>query len=125
VKKKLRILGVDDEPVIGESIACVLEAPHREIVIAKDGQEALSMVAKRKFDVVITDHRMPRSGGLELVRKLRRRNYTGKIVVLSAHLSPENIGVYEDLDVDEVVAKPINSAELRDLIEGLEDDFWD
>lgn len=125
MKKKLRILGVDDEPVIGESIACVLEAPHREIVIAKDGQEALSMVAKRKFDVVITDHRMPRSGGLELVRKLRRRNYTGKIVVLSAHLSPENIGVYEDLDVDEVVAKPINSAELRDLIEGLEDDFWD
>jgi CheY-like chemotaxis protein len=123
VKKKLRILGVDDEPIIGESIACLLEAPHREIVIAKDGQEALAMAAKQKFDVVITDHRMPRAGGLELVRKLRGRKYTGKIVVLSGHLSPENIGIYEELSVDEVVSKPLDSAELRDLIEGLEDEL--
>jgi len=45
-------------------MAYVLEAPHRKIVIAKDGQEALALAAKEKFDVVITDHRMPRSGGL-------------------------------------------------------------
>jgi ATP-dependent Lon protease len=123
VKKKLRILGVDDEPIIGESIACVLEAPHRKIVIAKDGQEALAMAAKQKFDVVITDHRMPRSGGMELVRKLRERDYTGKIVVISGHLSPENIGTYEDLAVDQVVGKPFDSTELRDLIADLEDEI--
>jgi CheY-like chemotaxis protein len=122
VKKKLRILEVDDEPIIGESIACTLEAPHRKIVVAKDGQEALALVAKQKFDVVITDHRMPRAGGLELVKKLRQRNYKGKIVVLSAHLSPENIGVYEDLEVDEVVSKPFDSTELREIIACLEDE---
>jgi len=115
-------LGVDDEPIIRESMAYVLEAPHRKIVIAKDGQEALALAAKEKFDVVITDHRMPRSGGLELVRKLRERNYTGKIVVLSAHLSPENIGTYEELAVDEIVGKPFDSTELRESIAGLEDE---
>ena len=123
MKKKVRILGVDDEPIIGESIACVLEAPHRKIVVAKDGQEALALAAKEKFDVVITDHRMPRSGGLELVRKLRARKYTGKIVVLSGHLSPENIGVYEELAVDEVVGKPVDSGELREVIASLEDEL--
>ena len=123
VKKKLRILEVDDEPVIGESIAYALEAPHRKIVVAKDGQEALARLAKEKFDVVITDHRMPRAGGLELVRKLRARNYKGKIVVLSAHLSPENIGVYEELDVDEVIGKPFDTTELRELIACLEDEM--
>ncbi len=122
MKKKLRILGVDDEPFIGESIACVLEAPHRKIVIAKDGREALALATKEKFDVVITDHRMPRSGGLELVKKLRARNYAGKIVVLSGHLSPENIGPYEELAVDEVVGKPIDSTELRGIIADLEDE---
>jgi CheY-like chemotaxis protein len=122
VKKKLRILGVDDEPLIGESIAFVLEAPNRKIVVAKDGQEALALTAKEKFDVVITDHRMPRSGGLELVRKLRKRKYTGKIVVLSGYLSPENIGAYEELGVDEVVGKPLDSVELRELIAALEDE---
>ena len=122
MRKKLRILGVDDEPFIGESIACVLEAPHRKIVVATDGQQALALAAKEKFDVVITDHRMPRAGGLELVRKLRERKYAGKIVVLSAYLSPENIGTYEELAVDEVVGKPFDSAELRELIAGLEDE---
>ena len=122
MKKKLRILGVDDEAIIGESIACALEGPNRKIVVAKDGQEALALAAKQKFDVVITDHRMPRSGGLELVRKLRQRKYTGKIVVLSGHLSPENIGTYEELAVDEVIGKPIDSTELREVIASLEDE---
>ena len=123
MKKKLRILEVDDEPLIGESIACMLEAPHRKIVVVKDGHEALALVAKQKFDVVITDHRMPRSGGLELVRKLRARKYAGKIVVLSGYLSPENIGTYEELAVDEVVSKPFDSDELRDVIASLEDEL--
>src|SRR5437762_13250362 len=104
-------------------MAYVLEAPHRKIVIAKDGQEALALASKEKFDVVITDHRMPRSGGLELVRKLRARKYTGRIVVLSGYLSPENIGTYEELDVDEVVGKPIDSGELRDVIASCEDEL--
>ena len=123
MKKKLRILTVDDEPIISESIAYALEAPHRKIVVAKDGQEALARAAKEKFDVIIADHRMPRSGGLELVRWLRRRKYHGKIVVLSGHLSPGNIGIYEELAVDEIVGKPFNPAELRDIITDLEEDF--
>lgn len=123
VKKKLRILAVDDEPIIGESIAYVLEAPHRKIAVARDGLEALTMAAKEKYDVVITDHRMPRSGGLELVKKLRQRDYTGKIVVLSAYLSPEHIGTYEELKVDEIVSKPFDSAELREVIAGLEEEL--
>jgi len=123
MKKKTRILAVDDEPVIGESIACLLEAPHRQIAVAANGQDALALVAKKKFDVVITDHRMPQSGGLDLVRKLRRRNYEGKIVVLSGHLSSDNIGVYEELDVDEVVGKPLNAEDLNQIVDNLEEDL--
>ena len=123
MKKVLRILEVDDEPIIGESIACALESPRRKVFLAKDGKEALALLSKHKFDVVITDHRMPRSGGLELVKKLRSNKYKGKIVVLSGHLSPDNIGIYEDLEVDEVVGKPFASSELRDIVEGLEEDL--
>jgi DNA-binding response OmpR family regulator len=122
MKKKLHILAVDDEPAIGESIAYALDAPHRKIVVAKDGHEALAKAAKEKFDVVIADHRMPRSGGLELVRKLRQGNYNGRIVILSGHLSPDNIGIYEELAVDEIVAKPFDFDELRDIITGLEEE---
>jgi CheY-like chemotaxis protein len=60
---------------------------------------------------------------LELVRKLRQRNYRGKIVVLSAHLTPQNIGTYEELEIDEVLSKPFDLEELRDIVESLEEDF--
>ncbi|CAN5781496.1 response regulator transcription factor [soil metagenome] len=123
MNKKLHILVVDDEAVISESIATVLEAPHRKIVVAKDGQEALAFAAKEEFDVVITDHRMPRSGGLELVRKLRQSDFAGKVVVVSGYLSEEHIGTYEDLEVDEIVGKPVSSSELKDLISKLEDEM--
>lgn len=114
---------VDDEPIIGESIATLLEAPHRKIVVAKNGEEALAKATKEKFDVIITDHRMPHAGGLELVKRLRANKYRGKIVVLSGHLSPHNIGVYEDLEVDEVVSKPLDIVELPQIVQCLEDDI--
>ena len=122
MKKKTKILAVDDEPLIGEAIASALKASHRKIAVAANGEQALSMAAKTPFDLVITDHRMPRSGGLELVRKLRQRKFRGKIVVLSAHLSPQNIGTYEDLDIDEVLSKPFDLNELCDIVEWLEED---
>ena len=123
MSKKTWILAVDDEPVIGESIACCLEAPHRKISVAANGREALTMAAKQKFDLVITDHRMPQSGGLDLVRQLRQRQYKGKIVVLSGHLSPANIGVYEELEIDEVVCKPVLSEDLNHIVGNLEEDL--
>lgn len=120
MKRKLHILAVDDEPIIGESIAALLQAPHRKIVVAKDGQAALALAAKEEFDLIITDHRMPKSGGLDLVRKLRQRDYAGKIIVLSGYLSEEHIGTYEDLEVDEIVGKPLDAKALNELVTKLE-----
>ena len=122
MSKKTRVLAVDDEPVVVTWLADGLKAAHRKVVVAANGREALSVAAKQKIDVVITDHRMPESGGLELVRKLRQQNYHGKVIVLSGHLSPENIGIYEELDIDEVLSKPCDITELRDIVEYLEDD---
>jgi YesN/AraC family two-component response regulator len=122
MSKKTRVLAVDDEPVVAEWLADGLKAAHRKVVVAENGRKALSLAAKHKFDVVITDHRMPDSGGLELVRKLRRQKYRGKVVVLSGHLSPENIGIYEELEIDEVLSKPCEMAELREIVEFLEED---
>ena len=120
MSKKTRILAVDDEPIIGESIAYNLEAPHRQISVAINGTVALDMASKEPFDLVITDLRMPDGGGLELVRELRQRNYNGKIVVLSGHHSPVNLGAYQELAIDEVVEKPCIMEELREIVTDLE-----
>lgn len=120
MSKKTRILAVDDEPIIGELLVCGLDAPHRTVMVAGNGSDALAMTAKQEFDLVITDHRMPQFGGLDFVRKLRRRRFGGKIIVLSGHLSPDSTRTYEQLGIDKVISKPCDMTELREIVDGLE-----
>ena len=111
----MQILVVEDEKAVAHMIAMVLGGPAAKVVKARNGWEALIKVGAtaRPFDVVITDHRMPRMGGLQLVRQLRAQNFGGKILVLSAHLSDENIRAYEELSVDMMMSKPFDFDELQ------------
>ena len=59
---------------------------------------------------------MPRMSGLELVRRLRTRNFKGKILVLSAHLTDDDIQAYEALDVDMMMSKPFDFGELQSAV---------
>ena len=112
---RINILTVEDEPAVAEMVGLLLGGPSAKIVQARDGWIALMKIgaAQEPFDLVITDHRMPRMTGLDLVRRLRVREFPGKIMVLSAHLSPENIQAYEELQVDMMFAKPFDCEELR------------
>ena len=112
---RLRILTVEDEPAVTKMLALLLGGPAAKVTSASDGWMALMKIgaAAEPFDVIITDHRMRRVNGLELVRRLRVREFTGKIIVLSAHLTKENIQAYEELQVDMMLAKPFDVEELQ------------
>ncbi len=115
MKDRLRILTVEDEPAVTHMLALLLGGPGAKITNACDGWMALMKIgaAAEPFDVIITDHRMPRMNGLDLVRRLRVRQFTGKIIVLSAYLTKENIQAYEELEVDMMLAKPFDVGELQ------------
>src|SRR4051812_46997194 len=118
----LRILIVEDEKAVGHMIAMVLGGPAAKVTTARNGWEALIKigVTERPFDIVITDHRMPRMTGLELVRRLRAKNFVGKILVLSAHLSDDVIHAYDELKVDMMMTKPFDFEELQEAMAILE-----
>ncbi len=111
----LRILVAEDEKALAHMIAMVLGGPAAKVVRAVNGWEALIKIGAtaRPFDVVITDHRMPRMTGLQLVRRLKEKSFGGKILVLSAHLSDEDIRAYEELNVDMMMSKPFDFDELQ------------
>ena len=111
----MQILIVEDEKAVAHMIAMVLGGPTAKVATARNGWEALIKVGAtaQPFDVVITDHRMPRMTGLELVRQLRAKNFLGKILVLSAHLSDDDIRAYEALNVDMMMSKPFDFEELQ------------
>jgi CheY-like chemotaxis protein len=111
----LRILVVEDEKALAHMIAMVLGGPAAKVIRATNGFEALMKVgaSARPFDVVITDHQMPRVDGLELVRRLRAQDFGGKILVLSGQLSDEDIAAYDALNVDMMMSKPFDFDELQ------------
>ena len=114
----MQILVVEDEKAVAHMIAMVLGGPASKVVRARSGWEALIKMGAtaQPFDVVITDHRMPRMTGLQLVRQLRAKNFGGKILVLSAHLSDEDIRAYEELRVDMMMSKPFDFDELQEAM---------
>jgi DNA-binding NarL/FixJ family response regulator len=60
---------------------------------------------------------MPQMDGVTLVEKLKEAAFRGKIMVVSAGLTPENTATYGELGVDQILAKPITSAILTRIIE--------
>ena len=123
MKNGLRILTVEDETAVTRLLALVLCGPHCNVTSAADGEEALAKIAAsaQPYDIVITDHRMPRVTGLELVRQLRVQRFGGKIVVISAFLDEENTRAYQALGVDLMLDKPFDLDELRHAVEILGD----
>jgi CheY-like chemotaxis protein len=123
MKESVKILAVEDETAVAQLLALVLCGPRCKVTTAANGEEALAKIAAspRPFDVVLTDHSMPRLTGLELVRQLRVQNFDGKIAVLSAHLTEQNVHAYEDLGVDLLLSKPFDMDELRHAVDVLAD----
>jgi two-component system response regulator QseB len=117
----LNILLAEDERSVALSISFALKADGHKIEIVSDGEDALSELTRKPggFDLLITDHSMPRMDGVELVKRLRDAAFRGKIVVLSAHLSAENRAAYLALGVDMMIPKHFDVHELRSAIKRL------
>jgi CheY-like chemotaxis protein len=118
--QSLKILVADDEPSVTSSILWALRPLGHQIEVVNDGEQALAKLAEDPaIDLVITDHSMPRMSGIELVKRLRKTPYNGKILVLSAHLSQQNREVYDSLGVDAMMPKPFDLRALRKAIDDL------
>ena len=119
--RPLNILLAEDERSVAHSISFALKADGHKIEIVTDGEQALAKLTAepRAFDLLITDNNMPRRTGIELVRRLRETPFGGKILVLSAHLSPENCAAYDALSVDGMISKPFDLYYLRAVINSM------
>ena len=83
--KSAKILVVDDEPAIRETLAEVLNAKGRKVVTAASGEEALALLQKETFDLMLLDLIMPGLGGLQVMEKARTIAAGTVIIMLTAH----------------------------------------
>jgi diguanylate cyclase (GGDEF)-like protein len=105
---ELKILVADDDPLTLLNLKRFLAAPHRTIIFANDGEEALQMAIEQQPQMVITDWRMPRLNGLELCKVLRRTSITQHIyiIMLTGCEDDDELVQAFDAGADDYVVKP-------------------
>jgi DNA-binding NtrC family response regulator len=113
----LRILIVDDEPLIRWSLAETLVESGHSVAEAGDGASAIGALgAEEGVDVVVLDYRLPDSNDLSLLRTIRRISPGSAVIMMTAFGTPEMARQAIALGAWRVVAKPFEIHEMADLV---------
>ena len=78
------VLVVDDEPALIEAVSFQLEKAQYEVLVARNGNDALQVARSRHPDLILLDINLPGLDGLEVCQTLRAENFTNTILLLSA-----------------------------------------
>ena len=116
--RTLRFLVVDDNEDIRDVFCRLVERAGHVASTAADGQEAVEVLERESFDVMLLDLTMPRMNGVDVVRWIRAHPDvapTMRIVVISAWAG-EHRAVLQELGVVTVMQKPLRIQQLTDLI---------
>lgn len=117
-KNGLRVLVIDDNPDMAESIAVLLQMFGHRIEIAVDGAQGLDVAQRFEPDVVLLDIGLPGMDGYELARRLREAFASREVllIALSGYGRSEDIVRATEAGIDHYLVKPADPIRLRDLI---------
>ena len=102
-----RILLVDDDREIIESMRYALESQDYEVLVARDGNQGLAMAEREDPDLVILDMMMPKRSGFLVLERLRRsRPVPMRVIMVTANEGTRHKAYAEMLGVDDYIRKP-------------------
>lgn len=124
--KNSKILYIDDEDFIRSNAIEYLNFYCNNVYEAKDGLEGFGIYNKIKPDIIITDIKMPKLNGIELVQKIRQKDKTTKIIIATAFLDTQYLLKAIELGLIKYLIKPITEDKilpaLKICLEGLKED---
>ncbi len=118
--KGKRILLVDDDPEIVETIRFALESKGYHVLIARDGNQGLALADRENPDLVILDMMMPKRSGLLVLERLRRtRPVPTRVIMITANEGARHKAYAEILGVDDYIRKPFAMDRLLESVQRL------
>ena len=115
----MRILIVEDELDLCDSIAEGLQIDGYAVDTCYDGEEASQLLSTEAYDLVVLDLNLPGMDGIELLKEVRKRNQTMKVLILSARGSVSDKVLGLDEGANDYLAKPFDFEELEARIRSL------
>jgi len=115
-----RVLIVDDDHEIVESVKFALETKGYAVLVARDGNQGLAMAEREDPDLVILDMMMPKRSGFLVLEKLRRsRPVPLRVIMITANEGSRHKAYAEMLGVDDYIRKPFAMDRLMESVEKL------
>ncbi len=116
----MRLLVVDDDAVFREELAELLRDDRHDVEVAPSVAKALEALARAEFDVVLTDLKMPRQGGLDLLREVRARYPATFVVMVTGHATVETAVTALQAGAAEYIQKPFRLDRIREVLQRVE-----
>ena len=108
-----KVLVADDEPKLGNVVTQMLQLDGHEVLRVGGGQEALAALSSGRFDVVVTDLRMPGTDGLAVLRAARALQAPPEVILMTAYGSAESAVEAMKAGAADYLTKPFSMEELR------------
>lgn len=116
VGDKVRILIVDDEPIVGKRLKLSLEQHEFEVDVALTGKEAIEMVTEDRYTFVVTDIRMDDIDGIEVLSHVKKVSPSTKVIIITGYATIELAREAIARGAMEFIAKPFNPSTLYKVI---------
>src|SRR5712691_11581090 len=110
--KATRLLVVEDDPALSDTVVTGLERKGYVVSTARDGEAALRTLAREEFDVVLMDLRMPRKDGIQVLQAMRAEGYDAEVIIVTGYAEVETAIEALKLRAFDYVTKPFRLREL-------------
>lgn len=118
-ERSKKILLVEDEMHLAKGLKFNLEKEGYEVVLADNGETALEYMEKMEFDLLILDLMLPKLGGIEVAKKIRKTHFRFPILILTAKSTDVDRAIGLEAGADDYIGKPFHLPELLLRVKGM------
>lgn len=116
MEKKLQIMIVDDEPIVGKRLKQALTKFGIEVEVFEDSEIAVNRLKHKNFDIVVTDIRMENIDGIQILERALQRSDHSRVIIITGYATVEVAQEALAKGAFDFIAKPFKPNDLRAVI---------
>ena len=111
--KNMKILLVDDDEWIRDSLSLFFEAEGCNLLTFETAEEAMEAVKQQAYDIVISDYKLPGINGLEFLKRVKEKQPNAFEILITAYANCEIVKEADEIGVKDIIPKPFTSEDVE------------
>jgi DNA-binding NtrC family response regulator len=116
MERKIQILILDDEPIVGKRLGPALAKMGGEVEVFENPHQALARIQEKTFDIVVTDIRMEDIDGIDILEQVKAKSDHTKVIMITGYATVEVAREALGKGAFDFIAKPFKPNDLREVI---------